>query len=139
MLETASALENLDAVLAVEGLEGVHVGPGDRSLSLETAGLDGGAELRGVLSSSGRALPGVPVGGHAYSGDDETAAHAAEGSTIVMVAVSPGADMAHHPRCGVRGAIRYIRTRLRPRHGAGSAADDRHRWRHRRRGAVAGV
>jgi 4-hydroxy-2-oxoheptanedioate aldolase len=51
-----------------------------------------------VLSSSGRAPPGVPVGVHAYSGD-EAAAHAAEGSTIVMVAVdavSLGEDMAHH-------------------------------------------
>lgn len=88
MVETASALDDLDAVLAVEGLDGVYVGPGDLSLSLELTGADRRAELRGVLSSiiarAGRA--GVPVGVHAYSGA-EAAGYAAEGGTIVTVAV----------------------------------------------------
>lgn len=34
MIETAQALDNLDAILAVEGLDAVYVGPGDLSLSL---------------------------------------------------------------------------------------------------------
>jgi 4-hydroxy-2-oxoheptanedioate aldolase len=34
MVEAATALDDLDAVLAVEGLDGVYVGPGDLSLSL---------------------------------------------------------------------------------------------------------
>jgi 4-hydroxy-2-oxoheptanedioate aldolase len=34
MIETQQALENLDAILSVEGLDGVYVGPGDLSLSL---------------------------------------------------------------------------------------------------------
>src|SRR3954469_10193983 len=40
MVETASALDDLDAVLAVAGLDGVYVGPGDLSLSLELTGAD---------------------------------------------------------------------------------------------------
>lgn len=100
MVETATALDDLDAVLAVPGLDGVYVGPGDLSLSL---GLDGAAragELRGVLSSIvARAVAaGVPVGVHAYNGED-AAGYAAEGTTIVTVAVdvvSLGNAMTHH-------------------------------------------
>ncbi|WP_346623808.1 aldolase/citrate lyase family protein [Blastococcus montanus] len=100
MVETASALDDLDAVLAVEGLDGVYVGPGDLSLALGLTGADREAELRAVLSSvvarSGSA--GVPVGVHAYSGE-EAARYAAEGATIVTVgvdAVSLTQVMAHH-------------------------------------------
>jgi 4-hydroxy-2-oxoheptanedioate aldolase len=88
MVETTTALDDLDAILAVEGLDGVYVGPGDLSLSLELSGEDRRAELRGVLSSIiGRAAAArVPVGVHAYSGTD-AAGYAAEGATIVTVAV----------------------------------------------------
>jgi 4-hydroxy-2-oxoheptanedioate aldolase len=34
MIETAEALENLDAILSVEGLDAIYVGPSDLSLSL---------------------------------------------------------------------------------------------------------
>lgn len=34
MVETAAALENIDAILAVDGLDGVYVGPNDLSISL---------------------------------------------------------------------------------------------------------
>jgi 4-hydroxy-2-oxoheptanedioate aldolase len=34
MIETAEALENLDAILSVEGLDAIYVGPGDLSLAL---------------------------------------------------------------------------------------------------------
>ncbi|SDD47190.1 4-hydroxy-2-oxoheptanedioate aldolase [Geodermatophilus telluris] len=88
MVEAATALDDLDAVLAVEGLDGVYVGPGDLSLSLGLTGEDRRAELRGVLSSIvARAVAaGVPVGVHASSGE-EAAGWAAEGATIVTVAV----------------------------------------------------
>ncbi len=100
MVETATALEDLDAVLAVEGLDGVYVGPGDLGLSLELTGEDRRPELRAVLSSIiARAVDaGVPVGVHAYSGN-EAAGYAAEGATIVTVAVdtvSLGDAAAHH-------------------------------------------
>jgi 4-hydroxy-2-oxoheptanedioate aldolase len=88
MVETATALDDLDAVLAVEGLDGVYVGPGDLSLCLELTGAERREELRGVLSSIiARAVTaGVPVGVHAYSGE-EAAGYAAEGATIVTTAV----------------------------------------------------
>ena len=88
MVETATALEDLDALLAVPGLDGVYVGPGDLSLSLGLDGTDRRAELRAVLSSIiARAVgAGVPVGVHAYDGE-EAAGYAAEGATIVTVAV----------------------------------------------------
>jgi 4-hydroxy-2-oxoheptanedioate aldolase len=88
MVETATALEDLDAVLAVDGLDGVYVGPGDLALSLELTGEDHRAELRGVLSSviTRARAAGVPVGVHAYSGE-EALGYAAEGATIVTVAV----------------------------------------------------
>ncbi len=88
MIEAATALDDLDAVLAVEGLDGVYVGPGDLSLSLGLTGEEHREELRGVLSSivARAGAAGVPVGVHAYSGE-EAAGFAAEGATIVTVAV----------------------------------------------------
>jgi 4-hydroxy-2-oxoheptanedioate aldolase len=100
MVEAATALDDLDALLAVDGLDGVYVGPGDLSLSLELTGADHRAELRGVLSSiiARAGAAGVPVGVHAYSGE-EAAGYAAEGATIVTVAVDAvalGEVLAHH-------------------------------------------
>ena len=100
MVETAGALDDLDALLAVEGLDGVYVGPVDLSLSLGLAGEEHRAELRTVLSSViARAVAaGVPVGVHAFDGQ-EAAGFAAEGATIVTVAVdavSLGAGVGQH-------------------------------------------
>ena len=88
MVESASALDDLDALLAVEGLDGVYVGPGDLGLALELTGEGRRGELREVLGSIIRraVAAGVPVGVHAYSGE-EAAGYAAEGATIVTVAV----------------------------------------------------
>lgn len=99
MVETATALADLDAVLAVEGLDGVYVGPGDLSLSLGLDGADRADELRGVLSSvvAGSVTAGVPVGVHAWTGED-AAGFEAEGATIVTVAadtVSLGGAVSH--------------------------------------------
>ncbi|MGR7027118.1 HpcH/HpaI aldolase family protein [Geodermatophilus sp. URMC 62] len=100
MVESATALDDLDAVLAVEGLDGVYVGPGDLSLSLGLTGDERRGELRGVLSSivARARAAGVPVGVHAYSGE-EAAGYAAEGATIVTVAVDAvalGEAVTHH-------------------------------------------
>ena len=100
MVETATALDDLDAVLTVPGLDGVYVGPGDLSLSLGLDGADRRADLRGVLSSiiARAGAAGVPVGVHAYNGED-AAGFADEGATIVTVSVdvvSLGEAMAHH-------------------------------------------
>jgi 4-hydroxy-2-oxoheptanedioate aldolase len=100
MVETATALDDLDAVLAVEGIDGVYVGPGDLSLSLDLSAEAQQGELRGVLSSviARAGAAGVPVGVHAYDGS-AAAGYAAEGATIVTVAVDAvclGQATAHH-------------------------------------------
>ncbi|MGY1883799.1 MULTISPECIES: HpcH/HpaI aldolase family protein [unclassified Blastococcus] len=100
MVEAASMLADLDAVLRVEGIDGLYVGPGDLALSLELTGADRRTELRTVLSSiiARARAAGVPVGVHARSGE-EAAGFAAEGATVVTVAVdavSLGEAAAHH-------------------------------------------
>ncbi|TYP88948.1 HpcH/HpaI aldolase family protein [Blastococcus xanthinilyticus] len=100
MVEAASMLADLDAVLGVPGLDGLYVGPGDLGLSLQLAGPGNRAELRGVLSSiiARACAAGVPVGVHARTGE-EAAGYAAEGATIVTVgmdAVFLGEAAAQH-------------------------------------------
>ena len=92
MVEAATALDDLDAILALDGLDGVYVGPGDLSLSLELTGEEHREELRGVLSSivARARAAGVPVGVHAFSGE-RAAGFAAEGATIVTVTVDADA------------------------------------------------
>ena len=88
MLETATALDDLDAVLAVDGLDGIYVGPSDLSLSLGRAG-DGHREhMQEVIASIvARAVAaGMPVGVHTSSGE-VAAGYAAQGATIVTAAV----------------------------------------------------
>ena len=100
MVETATALDDLDAVVTVQGLDGVYVGPGDLSLALGLDGADRRGDLRVVLSSiiARAGAAGMPVGVHAYNGED-AAGYAAEGATIVTVSVdtvSLSDVMAHH-------------------------------------------
>jgi 4-hydroxy-2-oxoheptanedioate aldolase len=88
MVETAGALDELDEVLAVDGLDGVYVGPLDLSLSLDRAGEDHRGHMREVISGViARAVAArVPVGVHAFSGA-QAAGYAAEGATIVTAAM----------------------------------------------------
>ena len=100
MVETASALDDLDALLRVPGVDGIYVGPGDLSLSLNLHGPDDQAELRDVLSSivTRAVAASVPVGVHAYNGYD-AAGYATRGATIVTVcvdAVALAETVAHH-------------------------------------------
>jgi 4-hydroxy-2-oxoheptanedioate aldolase len=100
MVETATALADLDAILNVGGLDGVYVGPKDLGSSLGLDGKGSEEELRGVLSSivARASAAGVPVGVHADNGED-AARYAAEGATIVAVgvdAVSLASAMTQH-------------------------------------------
>jgi 4-hydroxy-2-oxoheptanedioate aldolase len=92
VLETAEALDDLDAVLAVDGLDGIYVGPTDLSLSLGRAGAEDRDHMQAVISSiiARAAAAGMPVGAH--TGDAELARrHAEQGATIVTAAVDDSA------------------------------------------------
>jgi 4-hydroxy-2-oxoheptanedioate aldolase len=102
MVETAGALDELDALLALDGLDGVYVGPHDLSLSLDRAGEDDRDHMRQVISSVvARAVAaGIPIGVHALDGAT-AAGWAAEGATIVtatMDVTALAAALAGHLR-----------------------------------------
>ena len=73
MIETKQALENLDAILAVKGLDAIYVGPSDLSLShgcrpvLE--GLDAPAEAAVEAIVAKATAAGVPAGIHCATVD----------------------------------------------------------------------
>jgi 4-hydroxy-2-oxoheptanedioate aldolase len=70
MIETQEALDNLDAILAVPGLDAIYVGPSDLSISLGCAakldGLDAKAEdaVQTILAKAKAAgvMPGIHTG-----------------------------------------------------------------------------
>jgi 4-hydroxy-2-oxoheptanedioate aldolase len=49
MIESQAALDNLDAILATPGLDGIYVGPNDLALSL---GMKPGAEMGGIVADA---------------------------------------------------------------------------------------
>jgi 4-hydroxy-2-oxoheptanedioate aldolase len=106
VLETAEALADLDAVLAVDGLDGVYVGPTDLGLSLGRAAPDDRDHMQEVISSViTRAIAaGVPVGVHAPAGGAEARRYAEQGATVVTAAVDTAAlaDAVHRHLAAVR-------------------------------------
>jgi 4-hydroxy-2-oxoheptanedioate aldolase len=125
MVETAAALEDLDAVLAVDGLDGVYVGPGDLGLALGLSAPADRPRLGEVIASvvSRAHAAGVPVGVHTYGGAD-AAAWAAEGTTLVTATV----DVTVLTE-GVRGHLATARGGAGERTGTGHViADVIARW-----------
>ena len=70
MAESAAAVADLDATLAVDGVDGLYVGPGDLSLSLGCEPDPDDPVLNQVLQRvwAGCAAAGKPVGVHATDG-----------------------------------------------------------------------
>jgi 4-hydroxy-2-oxoheptanedioate aldolase len=89
VLETAEALDDLDAVLAVEGLDGIYVGPSDLGFALGRSAPADRDHLQTVISSIiTRAVAAwMPVGVHAPGGSAEALRYAAQGATIITAAV----------------------------------------------------
>jgi 4-hydroxy-2-oxoheptanedioate aldolase len=89
MIETASALANIEAICATPGLDGVYVGPNDLGLAL---GADAPgdrhqlAEFQPALATIRQAAAdaGLAVGLHCDSGD-EAAAALADGFTFASI------------------------------------------------------
>ena len=88
ILETAEALAQLDSILALEGMDGVYVGPHDLSLSLGKAGDDDKQEMSQIISSIlDRCIAaGKPVGVHTNDGAG-AASYRHAGATIVTAAM----------------------------------------------------
>jgi 4-hydroxy-2-oxoheptanedioate aldolase len=107
VLETAEALDDLDAVLAVEGLDGIYVGPADLSLSLGRADPAERDHMQAVISSviTRAVAAGVPVGVHAPSGGAQANRYAEQGATIVTAAVDISVLTA-----GVQQQLALVRT-----------------------------
>lgn len=61
-VETRAGLENLDAILAVEGVDGVFIGPADLAASLGHLGDSGHPEVRAAIEA---ALPRIAASGKA--------------------------------------------------------------------------
>ena len=92
MAESASALAELDATLAVDGVDGLYVGPFDLSLSLGCAPDPDDPVLNRALQSvwASGAAAGKPVGVHAADG--VTARRYREaGCTLITTAYDAGA------------------------------------------------
>jgi 4-hydroxy-2-oxoheptanedioate aldolase len=70
MAESTAAVADLDATLAVDGVDGLYVGPGDLSLSLGCEPSPDDPVLNGVLQRvwAACAAAGKPVGVHATDG-----------------------------------------------------------------------
>lgn len=111
VLETAEALADLDAVLAVDGLDGVYVGPTDLGLSLGRAGPADRGHVQSVISSViARAVAaGMSVGVHAPEGAEQAQRYAAQGATIVTAAVDTAVLAA-----GVQGHLDRVRGSVVP-------------------------
>ncbi|MFL6121248.1 HpcH/HpaI aldolase family protein [Actinophytocola sp.] len=89
MIEEREAVEDLDAILAVSGVDAVFIGPGDLSLSL---GAPGGSPVvhDAVTRSIGAAVrAGVPVG-TVVQGDDQLRLRTEQGCRFILVGNDTG-------------------------------------------------
>jgi 4-hydroxy-2-oxoheptanedioate aldolase len=87
MVESAEAVEDLDATLQADGVDGIYVGPRDLSLSLgcplDPRGPVLGPALEKILAAC--AAAGKPAGVHASDGATARL-HAGRGATLLTVA-----------------------------------------------------
>ena len=91
MAESAGAVADLDATLAVDGVDGIYVGPRDLSLSLGCAFSPDDPELNRALRRvwAACAAAGKPVGVHATDG--AVARRFAEAGSTLVTTVADGA------------------------------------------------
>ena len=91
-VETRLGLENLDAIAAVEGVDGVFIGPADLSASLGYRDRPAGPEMQAVIEAAGaRILAAGKAAGILMS--DETLARRYLALGFTFVAVGTDADL----------------------------------------------
>lgn len=88
IIETAQALAELDEILALEGVDGVYVGPKDLALSMRGPSAVGSPETNATITDivSRCHRVHVPVGVHSYDAV-EAERYVAKGARIVTAAV----------------------------------------------------
>lgn len=89
MIEEREAVEDIDAILAVSGVDAVFIGPGDLSLSLGEPG--GSPVVHEAVTRSIKAavLAGVPVG-TVVSGEEQIRLRAEQGCRFILVGNDTG-------------------------------------------------
>lgn len=89
-IETRQGLENLDEILAVDGVDGLFVGPADLSAEMGYPGLPDAPEMQALISETlGRIRDGGKAAGIIDFSEDAVTRHYASGAQYVAV----GADI----------------------------------------------
>ena len=89
-IETREGLENLDAIMAVDGVDGLFVGPADLSADMGFPGKPNAPEMQALISETlGRIKAGGKAAGIIDFSDDAVTRHYASGAQYVAV----GADV----------------------------------------------
>lgn len=85
-IETRSALDNLDAILAVDGVDAAFIGPADLAASLGHLGDSGHPEVRAAIEDALRRIAASGKAAGVFVGDPTLAAHyRACGASFVAV------------------------------------------------------
>jgi 4-hydroxy-2-oxoheptanedioate aldolase len=89
MVETRHGLDNVEAIAATPGLDGVYIGPSDLSIGLGREPGHGGDVLERAITRirEACAAAGVIAGMHCTGGGEEARARAADGFRLVTVGV----------------------------------------------------
>ena len=120
MIETTQGLDNLDAILAVEGLDGVYVGPADLSLALGCApSFDEVAPkvAQAIDHIAARARAHRRIAGIHNGGPDAAIARIAKGFQFVTA----GSD-ARYMATGAQQTLAQMRQKMPTLRSTGSAA-----------------
>lgn len=106
-IETAEALEHIDAILAVDGIDGVFIGPSDLSASMGYLGQQGHPEVVGAAKDviTKAKAAGKIAGVNAFN-PDQAADYVAAGADFVNV----GADVALLARASEQLAAKWTST-----------------------------
>ncbi len=87
-VETASAMKNLDAILAVDGVDGVFIGPSDLSASMGYIGDAGHPEVREVIGTGLASIKAAgKIAGLLCMDPELVAEYVAQGADFVGVGV----------------------------------------------------
>ena len=86
--ETATALENLEAICAVDGVDGVFIGPADLAASMGHLGAPGHPEVQAAIDKAIRTIVASGKAAGTLTGDPNLARHYLElGASFVAVGI----------------------------------------------------